>query len=123
MDLCNYTARMTIRCCDSYRVLVLRALTCLVADLIPCVYGLEQVDRHLCDPRLNPVFAPRTCITDQDDIDSQEVMIALTSNDILPLLHTHQVNRHHQSESHPLFIQQSLRTLDGMYQTSRQRQL
>ena len=76
-----------------------------------------QVDRHLYDPQPNPAFTPHTCITDQDDADSQEVMVALSSNDVWPLLHPHQVNCHYPSASHPLFIQQCLRTLDGMYQT------
>ena len=41
------TARMTARCCDSCRVFVLRALASLEADLVPCVHGLERVERHL----------------------------------------------------------------------------
>lgn len=43
------TARMTARCCDSCRVFVLRALASLEADLVPCVHGLEQVEKHLYD--------------------------------------------------------------------------
>jgi hypothetical protein len=69
------------------------------------------------DPRLNPAFAPRTCITDQDDVDSQELMIATFSNDVWPLLHAHQVNCYYPSASHPLFIQRSPRILDGINQT------
>jgi hypothetical protein len=38
---------MTARCCDSCRVFVLRALASLEADLVPCVHGLEQVEKHL----------------------------------------------------------------------------
>jgi len=45
----NDTARMTARCCDSCRVFVLRALASLEADLVPCVHGLEQVEKHLYD--------------------------------------------------------------------------
>jgi hypothetical protein len=45
------TARMTARCCDSCRVFVLRALASLEADLLPCVHGLEQVEKHLYDGR------------------------------------------------------------------------
>lgn len=41
------TARMTARCCNSCRVFVLRALASLEADLVPCVYRLEQVEKHL----------------------------------------------------------------------------
>jgi hypothetical protein len=78
---------------------------------------VEQVDRHLYDPRPNPASTPHTCITDQDDADSQEVMVALSSNDVWPLLYAHQVNCHYPSVSYPLFIQRCLRTLDGMYQT------
>jgi hypothetical protein len=117
IDSWNDITRMTARCCDSCRVLVLRALACLEADLISCVYGLEQVDRHIYDPRLNPAFTPHTCITDQDDVDSQEVIIATSLNDIWPLLHAHQVNCEYSSVPHPLFIQRSLRTLDGMHLT------
>jgi hypothetical protein len=43
----NDTARMTARCCDSCHVFVLRALASLEADLVPCVHGLEQVEKHL----------------------------------------------------------------------------
>lgn len=78
---------------------------------------VEQVDRHLYDPRPNPASTPYTCITDQDDANSQEVMVALSSNDVWPLLHAHQVNRYYPSASHPLFIQRSLRILDGINQT------
>jgi hypothetical protein len=45
----NDTARMTARCCDSCRVFVWRALASLEADLVPCVHGLEQVEKHLYD--------------------------------------------------------------------------
>lgn len=78
---------------------------------------VEQVDGHLYNPRPNPASTPHTCITDQDDADSQEVMIALSSNDVWPLLHAHQVNCHHPSMSHPLFIQRCLRMLYDVYQT------
>lgn len=43
------TARMSARCCDSCRAFVLRALASLEADLVPCVHGLERVERHLYD--------------------------------------------------------------------------
>jgi hypothetical protein len=43
------TARMTARCYDSCCVFVLRTLASLEADLVPCVYSLEQVEQHLYD--------------------------------------------------------------------------
>jgi hypothetical protein len=60
----NDTARMTARCCDSCRVFVLRALASLEADLVPCVHGLEQVEKHLYDgsevrPRQDHGVSPR----------------------------------------------------------------
>ena len=58
IDLCNDTSRMKAHCCASCRVLVLRALACLRADLIPYVYGLEQVSRDLYDPSAEPCIYP-----------------------------------------------------------------
>lgn len=37
------TAKLTGRCCDPRRVIVLRALASLEADLLPFARGLEQV--------------------------------------------------------------------------------
>ena len=65
---------------------------------------------------MNPAFTPHTSITDQEDVDSQEVMIATPLNDIWPPLRAHQVDCLYPSSSHLLFIQRSLRTLDGMCQ-------
>lgn len=46
-DLCNDTIRMTVRFCDACRGFVFPGLTCLEADLIPYVYGLKHLERHL----------------------------------------------------------------------------
>ena len=45
------TARITARCYDSYRVFVLRALASLEANLVPYIYRLEQVEKHLYDSK------------------------------------------------------------------------
>lgn len=45
------TTKLTASCCDSCRIFVLRALASLEADLVPCVRGLEQVERHSFDER------------------------------------------------------------------------
>jgi hypothetical protein len=39
-------AKLAASCCHSCRILVLRALASLEADLVPCVRGLEQVAQH-----------------------------------------------------------------------------
>jgi hypothetical protein len=43
------TAKLTASCCGTCRGLVLRASASLEADLVPCVRGLEQVEKHAFD--------------------------------------------------------------------------
>jgi hypothetical protein len=43
------TAKMAARYCNPCRILVLRALASLEADLVPCAQGLRRVERHLHD--------------------------------------------------------------------------
>jgi hypothetical protein len=58
------TAKLTASCCGTCRGLVLRASASLEADLVPCVRGLEQVEKHAFDghdvgPRQDHGISPR----------------------------------------------------------------
>lgn len=49
-EICSHdpdTVRLVQRCCDSCRGYVLRALASFKGDIMPCVEGLQRVDRHV----------------------------------------------------------------------------
>ena len=76
------TVRLVQRCCDSCRSYVLRALASFKGDIMPCVEGLQRVDRHIFNrheippsqdhdisPHKSPARRYSAIVVDSSDVD------------------------------------------------------